>query len=130
MIDIAVEKVAHVIVRARELDAKVESWDQSGDEAEGDSILADRGDDATAAELKSFIADLNDDEKVSLVALMWIGRGTYEADEWAEARQTAIAEAVNATEDYLLGSPMLADFLEEGLEKLGLSVEDAETGIL
>jgi hypothetical protein len=130
MLDIAPEKVAHIIVRAREMDAKVDPWDQPGDEANANTILEACGSDATEAELKAFIADLNVDEQASLVALMWIGRGTYEADELEEAKATAIAERVNPTEDYLSGVPMLADFLEEGLERLGISIEDSEKGIL
>lgn len=130
MLDIAPEKVGHVIVRARELDAKVEAWDEAGDDADAESILESRGGDATEAELREFIADLNEDERISLVALMWIGRGTYEADELEDAKSTARSEAVNRTEDYLLGVPLLADYLEDGLDKLGISVEDAEAGIL
>ena len=130
MLDIAPEKVATVIVRAREIDAKVGSWDDAGDEAGAESILEQRSGDATEAELKAFIAELNVDEQVSLVALMWVGRGTYEPDEFEAAKQTARDESVNATEDYLIGVPLLADYLEEGLDKLGFSVEDAEQGIL
>lgn len=130
MLDIAPEKVGHVIVRARELDAKVEAWDEAGDDADAESILESRGGDATEAELREFIADLNEDERISLVALMWIGRGTYEAAELDDAKTTARSEAVNKTEDYLLGEPLLADYLEDGLDKLGISVEDAEAGIL
>jgi hypothetical protein len=130
MLDIAPEKVAHIIVRAREMDAKVDAWDQPSDEADSDSILETRSGDATGAELKAFIADLNVDEQASLVALMWIGRGTYDADELEEAKATAMNERVNPTEEYLSGIPMLADFLEEGLERLGISVEDSEQGIL
>ena len=130
MLDIAPEKVAHIIVRAREMDAKMPAWDSAGDDNDSDSILETRSGDATGAELKAFIADLNVDEQVSLVALMWIGRGTYEPDELEEAKATALAERVNATENYLTGIPMLADFLEEGLDRLGISVEDSEEGIL
>ncbi len=130
MLEIAPEKVGHIIVRAREIDAKVGAWDSAGDEADAETILEHRSGDATESELKAFIADLNVDERVSLVALMWIGRGTYEPEELPQAKATAIAESVNPTEDYLLGEPMLADYLEDGLDKLGISVEDAEEGIL
>ncbi len=130
MLDIAPEKVAHIIVRARELDAKMPAWDSSGDDSDADSILESRGGDATGAELRAFIRELNVDEQASLVALMWIGRGTYEPDELEEAKATALAERVNATEVYLTGIPLLADFLEEGLDRLGISVEDSEEGIL
>jgi hypothetical protein len=130
MLDIAPEKVAHVIVRAREIDVKVGAWDDAGDEADAESVLERRAGDATEAELRAFIADLNVDERVSLVALMWIGRGTYEPDELEDAKATARAEASTPTQDYLLGVPLLADYLEDGLDKLGISVEDAEDGIL
>jgi len=130
MLDIAPETVAHVIVRAREIDAKVSSWDPVGDEASPESILQSRADDATEAELRAFIAGLNIDERVNLVALTWIGRGTYEPEELNEAKAIALAQSSHPTEDYLIGVPLLADYLEEGLDRLGISVEAAEKGIL
>ncbi|MGI9388099.1 MAG: DUF3775 domain-containing protein [Methyloligellaceae bacterium] len=130
MLDIAPEKVAHVIVRAREVDAKVASWNRPGDESSSDSILESRAGDGTEAELRTFIGDLNVDEAASLVALTWIGRGTFEPGELEEAKATALAEKTTPTEDYLIGIPLLADYLEEGLDRLGISVEAAESGVL
>jgi hypothetical protein len=69
---------------------------------------------------------MNEDEQASLVALAWIGRGLFGPEELDEALDTARTEHVNRSEDYLLGMPLLADYLEEGLDKLGYSVEDAE----
>ena len=130
-LDISPEKVGHVIIKAREYDAKVAAWDDADTaDRDAESILEDFGDDPTRAELKSFIATLNEDEQVSLVALVWIGRGSFGPEELDEALETARSERVNPTEDYLLGIPMLADFLEEGLEKLGYSVQDAEDDLL
>ena len=130
-LDISPEKVGHVIIKAREYDAKVAAWDDADTaDRDAESILEDFGDDPTRAELKSFIATLNEDEQVSLVALVWIGRGSFGPEELDEALETARSERVNPTEDYLLGTPMLADFLEEGLEKLGYSVQDAEDDLL
>ena len=130
MLDIAPEKVAQVIVLARELDGKVGAWDGGLDEDDPDAVLETRANDPLEAELRGFIAEMNVDEQVSLVALMWVGRGTYEPEDWDEAVDTARSERVNKTENYLLGVPMLSDYLEEGLEKMGISVEDAEEGIL
>ena len=90
------------------------------------SILESFSDDATADELKGFIRDLNEDEQASLVALAWIGRGSFGPDELDEALSTARAERTNRTEDYLIGMPLLPDYLEEALDRLGYSVEDAE----
>lgn len=130
MLNIAPEKVAHVIVLAREFDAQVDSWDQAGDDEDAESILESRSAKTISSALKTFIADLNVDEQVSLVAITWIGRGTYEPEELSDAIDTAHAERVNATEDYLTGIPLLADHLESGLDRLGISVEDSEEGIL
>jgi hypothetical protein len=133
-LEIAPEKVAHVIIKAREYDVKVGAWDDSpenGDAEEDPStILEDYTNDPTRAELAGFIDRMNYDEQANLVALMWVGRGTYEKEEFDEAVDTARSERINATSSYLLGIPLLADYLEEGLEKLGYSVDDVESDVL
>jgi Protein of unknown function (DUF3775) len=133
-IDIAPEKVAHVIIKAREYDVKVGAWDdtpEDGDaEEDPNAILEDFANDPTRAELTGFIETLNYDEQANLVALAWVGRGTFEKEEFAEAVETARAERINATANYLLGMPLLADYLEEGLEKMGFSVDDVESDVL
>ena len=88
--------------------------------------LKDTDGTTTADELKGFIRDLNEDEQASLVALAWIGRGSFGPDELDEALSTARTERTNRTEDYLIGMPLLPDYLEEALDRLGYSVEDAE----
>ena len=132
-LDIAPEKVAHVIIKAREYDAKVGAWNdttEEGDAAEDpNAILEDFANDPTAAEIVGFIDALNDDEQASLVALAWIGRGTFEPEELDEAVETARSEQNNATARYLLGLPLLSDYLEEGLEKLGFSPGDIESDL-
>ena len=134
MLEIAPEKVAHIILKAREYDSKVAAWDdtsRSGDaEDDPNSILEDFTNDPTRLELAAFIDRLNVDEQVHLVALAWIGRGTFSTDEFDEAVQTARDERVNSTSRYLLGMPLLADYLEEGLEQLGISSEDVESEVL
>ena len=133
-LEIAPEKVAHVIIKARELDAKVGAWNASTEEGDADedpsAILEDFASDPTLAEFAGFIDALNDDEQANLVALAWIGRGTFEAEELEEAVETARAEKVNSTASYLLGLPLLSDYLEEGLEKLGFSAGDIESDVL
>ena len=134
MLEIAPEKVAHVIIKAREYDTKVAAWDDTSEVGDADndpnSILEEFANDPTRAELAGFISRLNVDEQAHLVALAWVGRGTFSADEFDEAVQTARNERVNCTWRYLLGMPLLADYLQEGLEALGISVEDAERGVL
>jgi len=124
MIEISPSKVARIIIRARTLDAKTGRWDTPMDDAEADSILESRPSDATEDELRSYISDLNSDEQASLVAIMWIGRETFTADDLEEAIETAKAEATAPTEDYLLGIPLLSDYLTSGLEELGYDAEE------
>lgn len=122
-IDISPSKVARIIIRAREIDAKTARWDTPADDAEADTILETRPSDATEDELRSYIADLNSDEQASLVAIMWIGRDTFAAADLAEAIETAKEEATSPTEEYLLGIPLLSDYLSTGLEALGHDAE-------
>lgn len=130
-LEISPAKVGYVIVKARECAVKVAAWDDGAtSDHDAESILEEFSDDATRAELKTFIQDLNEDEQASLVALTWIGRGSFGPEELDEALETARTEHVNRTEDYLLGMPLLADYLEEGLDRMGYSVEDAEDDAL
>ena len=119
MLEISPEKIAHVIIRAREYDSGVNAWAHSGQ----------RTGHGTQTELAEFIAALNDDEKASLVAVMWIGRDTFDAEDLDEAIATAKAERRSPTEDYLMGEPQLADYLEAGVEALGLSPEALEDAL-
>ena len=76
--------------------------------------------------LRDYISGLNEDEQTSLVATMWIGRESFEADAVGEALETARLERSAPTEDYLSGIPELSDHLEAGMEALGLDVTDVE----
>ena len=105
MLEISTYKVAQVVLMSRELDR-----------AEG--------------ELRAFIERLAEEEQASLVALMWIGRGSFGADELEEAKATARDEATTPTADYLLGTPHLSDHLENGLDELGLSAQDDEDDLV
>ena len=126
-LEISPAKVGFVIVKSREIAAKVAAWDDGATtDHDAESILESFSDDATQDELMGFIRDLNEDEQASLVALAWIGRGSFGPDELEEALATARAEHTNRTDEYLLGMPLLPDYLEDALDRLGYSVEDAE----
>lgn len=105
MLDISTYKIAQVILMARELER-----------AEG--------------ELRAFIDRLSEDEQASLVAVMWIGRDSFAAEDLDEAIATAREEATTPTADYLLGTPHLSDHLENGLDALGISVVDDEDDLV
>ena len=127
MLGINPDKVSHIIFKARMFDAKEEDSDpDSGSDGADDGmvdVLEDQPDDATYQELVEYIRSLDEEEQVNLVALAWIGRGTYDVSEWAEA----LAEARHAhnarTAEYLTGLPLLGDYLDEGLSALGESSE-------
>lgn len=103
--EISGTQVAQIIVMAREIDR-----------AEG--------------EFRGFIDGLGTDEQAELVALMWVGRGSYEAEELDEAIATAASEATTPTADYLLGSPHLADHLEAALDALNISATSLENDLM
>ena len=119
------EKVCHVIVKARQFDVKEEVSDpNSGSNASDDGmtdVLEDVPNDPTLRELKAFIRALDEDEQVWLVALAWIGRGTYDAKQCNEALKIARDEHNPRTAEYLLGRPLLGYYLEEGLAAFGES---------
>jgi hypothetical protein len=134
MLNISPEKVCYIIVKARAFDAKVEiddpeSASNPSDDKEID-VLEDLPDDPTLEELTGAIQALNDDETLDLVALNWIGRGDYTASEWPAAREQAREIPMADRARYLVGTPQLGDYLEEGLSALGHSCEDYEIGRL
>jgi hypothetical protein len=126
--DIAIDKVAFVIVKAREYDEKQadSGLNDDGNAIDDDSreVLEDKPDDPTEAELLSFVRALNEDEKANLVALAWLGRGTFDLEEWDEALITARNEHRTRLAEYLLSLPMLGDYLEEGLADFGIAISD------
>jgi hypothetical protein len=134
---IETEKVCFVIVKAREFDVKdVDTSEESGSNPSDDKmigVLEDRRDDPVQQELSGFISSLTEDERIDLVALAWLGREDYTAEDWPAVREEAAraqASYGKRTASYLLGIPMLGDHLEEGLSLLGRSCEDYEVNRL
>ncbi len=129
---IAVEKVCALISHVRTYDAKVEeidpderpeaTGDELSDEIEG-GIEPFHGD-PVRDELMGFIGALNEEEQITLVALTWMGRGDFVAAEMADALQAARDARSDHTDTYLLGMPLLGDYLEEALAALCYDCED------
>jgi hypothetical protein len=124
-LEISLEKVCALVDHAHAIDVKVDvvEPDYGSNSADDDmrQVLEAYADDASFSETQEFIEGLNIDEQIALVALTWVGRGTFSVDEWEEA----VAEARRAhnrhTATYLLGIPLLGDYLEDGLDALGYS---------
>lgn len=128
---ISPDKVCWFIVKAREFDVKEGATDpDSGSNASDDGmvdVLESSANDPVEQELRSAIFGLTEDEKIDLVALAWLGRDDNMADDWPALREEAAraqANHANHTAGYLLGEPLLADFLEEGLSLLGYSCDE------
>ena len=124
MLTINPDKVCFVIAKAREFDVKVAPEELSDDSDDMERILESYADDATFQELKAFLDAQSDEDLVELLALTWIGRGDYTVDEWAEMLKEIGDVRDMRTVDYLLGTPLLADYLGEGLAQFGLSCGD------
>jgi len=127
---IPIDVVGYIVERAKEFDAKeADSDPDSGSNAtdDGDAdVLEDKSGDLVQKELVDYINVLNIDQQIELVALAWLGRGTFDIDEWEEAKATARQEHNNRTGEYLSGLPLLGDYLEEGLDAFGESIVDMD----
>lgn len=69
--------------------------------------------DSAYLELKAAIENLNEEEQCGLVALMWLGRGTYSLEEFGQALENARRTRNKHTADYLIETPLLPDYLED-----------------
>jgi hypothetical protein len=132
MLTIPLETLAYIITKAREFDVEVPPVDEDpgsnpSDDAEWDVLQADP-DNPTYQELVDAINGLGDPERIELLALTWLGRGDYTKEEWSEALEEARRIHDEKETQYLIGTPLLADYLEEGLSQLGYSIEDFEIG--
>ena len=87
-------------------------------------MLEEEADDPVEQELEAALVALNIDEQLDLIALMWLGRGDFPT--FGEARKEASDMRDKHIPSYLIGTPKLGDYLEEGLAQLGISLEDFE----
>ena len=129
--NIAEDKLVFIIEKACEFDVKESDSDpDSGSNANDDGnadVLEDQPGDATREELIGAIRELNDDERAELVALAWLGRGTYDLEEWDEAVATAKSEHGKRAAEYLIGLPLLGDYLEDGMAAFDEGIVDGDT---
>ena len=131
-LNLPLDRVSFIILKAREYDVKESDVDpDAGSNAIDDGqtdVLLDKAEDTVREELLGAIRGLNDEERVRLVALAWLGRGTFALDEWKEAIATAKSEHSRRAAEYLLGLPLLGDYLEDGLAMFDEGiVDDADT---
>ncbi|MDX1422824.1 MAG: DUF3775 domain-containing protein [Kiloniellales bacterium] len=130
MLQIDPRIVCYLIIKAREFDAKIEvvepdpGSNPSDDDMRG--VLEDYPDDPVVEEIRTVVDDLNEDEQIDLVTLLWLGRSDASAEEWGDLRQEAEAAHSEHTAGYLLGTPLLGDYLADGLDRLGYDCSEFE----
>lgn len=124
MLTIDPDLVCRLIVRARQFDVKVAPVedDPASNMAEDEmlEVIEDfPADDSVEEELRETISGLNEDERAELVALAWVGRDSFSVEEWQDAVREAREQHDGDTAGYLMGLPLLGDYLAEGLAAFG-----------
>ena len=127
MIEVNSDVAYRIVELAREFHAKEAVVFPHEADEEGEDwamqVLADHADDPTYEALKGTIDALDPEQQVAIVALMWIGRGDFYPTDWEEALTEARDRWTARTADYLISTPLVADYLEEGLSLFGYSQE-------
>ncbi len=127
---IALESVCRLILRLREFEALVPDSDPDDasnptDDGQIDAI-EDDGENPAEQEVRAIVDDMAEDEQAEVIALALVGRGTYDATEWADALEAAADETSDAA-DWMLQQPTLSTDLEAGLAAFDLSCDGLGT---
>ena len=127
-LSISSQKLCFIIEKAREFDVKdvVTDPDDSSNATDDAmlSVLEDHKDDPVVQELTAVIFAMSEDEQIDLVALTWLGRGDGTIEDWSELRAEAARAHNRRTASYLLGIPLLSDYLEEAISQFGISCNE------
>jgi hypothetical protein len=127
-LSISREKVCYIIEKAREFDAKdVVTDPDDGSNPTDDGMVSvpeDHREDPVVQEIAAAIFAMSEDEQIDLVTLAWLGRGDGSLEDWAELRAEAARAHNKSTTSYLLGMPLLADYLNEALAQFGHSCDE------
>jgi hypothetical protein len=132
MLTISPDQLAFIIEKAREFDAEVAPLEPDpGSNPTDDgavAILEDRPDNPAREELATAIDALDDHQKVELLALLFVGRGDFDKSQWREAMVQARDVGNEHETDYLVATPLLADYIEEALDQFGYAADDFRAG--
>jgi len=127
------ETICRLILRTKELEAQVPAVDPDQDPDDVDdyddeggealSVLEDELNDGVEEEVQALLDDLAEDQLSEVVALAWVGRGTYDASEWDDAFEEANGLDGDQKIDELMDMPLLAGHLEAGLAAFDYSCD-------
>jgi len=129
-LDLNPEIVRFIIDKVHEFHSREDVTFPEEDEAQAvnedlaQQFATDFAGDPYYQELSTTIDDLEPDQQMTLVALMWVGRGDYLLAEWEEALEYAEEAWTEHTAEYLVGTPLLADYLAEALQQFETEAED------
>ena len=133
-LNISSEKVCFLIVKAREYDVQdIVADPDSGSNATDDrmiDVLEGGPGNPVRDEIRTFVAEMDEDEKADLIALLQLGRGDGTMEEWEAMRAQGLREHGGRVAAYLLDQPLVSDHLEEGLSQFGFSCAEFEIGRL
>jgi len=128
MLSVHPDTICFIIAKAREFQAKEQVVIPETPSSPSDDwalqVLADHIDDLSLLEVKTAVQDLTAEQQAELVALMWLGRGDYDIEDWYTAIEDARHAQSDNTAQYLLAHPYVSDYLEEGLIQHGYSCEE------
>lgn len=124
------DTICRIIVRAREWDSQVPSLDT--DDIDDDEpvqtddqydVMIDEKNTSVEEEIEGVLAELPEDELYEVLALAWVGRGTFDATDWDDALEAAADGTSDDAIAQLMDMPMLAAYLDAGLAAFDLSCE-------
>lgn len=122
------ETICRLIIRAREMEAQVPTNESDDEEDPTDSddefaVMDDDANEAVEEEVRALLDDLGEDQVQEILALAWVGRGTYDASEWRDALEEAADPDGEDPVEQLLEMPALAGLLDAGLAAFDLSCD-------
>lgn len=125
--------VCFIVTKARAFDAKVAPGGmEAGSNPVDDEMLGaleHRARDPIEQELRQAIEALNGAELADLTALMRLGRDDGSIDDWPDVLHDILEDPPEHPVDDLVGTPLLGDYLEEGLAKFGVNCMETGEGV-
>jgi hypothetical protein len=123
-----IETICRLILRAREMeaqDADVDTDDEvdAADSEDEFAILDDESNEAVEEEIFALLDELGDEQVEEILALAWVGRGTYDASEWSDALEAAREPDQEEPIDQIIEMPTLAAYLDAGLAAFDLNCD-------
>jgi hypothetical protein len=128
MLHVRIETICFLIVKAHEFQSQEQvvlpELPEIPTEDWALETLADHTEDPCLNEVQEMMGEMNERQRAEVIALMWVGRGDYDVEDWESAVEDALEAHSERAAEYLLAHPTVAEDLEEGLIQLGYSCEE------